>query len=104
MFKDTNSYGLVSLQFLCALGIFLGVDKSIPKIAITELYINLSYETLSGARDLDFQAISELVLEVNFQIKCSTLLNRRRKENNESNLQIENVIFSSGLINLRRNW
>ena len=105
MFKDTNSYGLVSLQFLCALGIFLGVDKSIPKIAITELYINLSDETLSGARDLDFQAISELVLEVNFQIKCSTLLNRRRKEeNNESNLQIENVIFSSGLINLRRNW
>ena len=90
MFKDTNSYGLVSLQFLCALGIFLGVDKSIPKIAITELYINLSDETLSGARDLDFQAISELVLEVNFQIKCSTLLNRRRKEeNNESNLQIK---------------
>ena len=25
MFKDTNSHGLVSLQFLCADGIFLGV-------------------------------------------------------------------------------
>ena len=79
MFKDTNSYGLVSLQFLCALGIFLGVDKSIPKIAITELYINLSYKTLSGARDLDFQAISDLVLEVNFQIKCFNFIEQKKK-------------------------
>ena len=54
MFKDTNSHGLVSLQFLCALGIFLEVDKSIPKSAITKLYKNLSYEILSGARDFDF--------------------------------------------------
>ena len=30
-----SSHGLVSLQFLCAIGIFLGVDKSIPKSAIT---------------------------------------------------------------------
>ena len=34
MFKDANSYELVSLQFLCALGIFWGVDKSVRKIAI----------------------------------------------------------------------
>ena len=53
-------------------------------------YKNLSYETLGGARNFDFQPISDLVLEVNFQIKRSTLLNRRRKEeNNESNLQIK---------------
>ena len=45
MFKDTNSHGLVSLQFLYTLEIFSGVDKSIPKSAITELYKNLSYET-----------------------------------------------------------
>ena len=49
MFKGMNSHGLVSLQSLCAVGIFLGVDKSIPKSAITKLYKNLSYETLSGA-------------------------------------------------------
>ena len=54
MFKDTNYHGLVSLQFLCALGIFFGVDKSIPKSSITELYKNLSFETLDNARDLDF--------------------------------------------------
>ena len=56
MFKDTNSHGLVSLWFLCALGIFLGVHKSIPKSAITELHRSLSYETSTGTRDLDFQA------------------------------------------------
>ena len=46
---------------------------------------------MSGARDLDFQAVSDLILEVNFQIKCSTLLNRirKREEDNESNLKIK---------------
>ena len=91
MFKGTNYHGLVSVQFLCALGIFLGVDKSIPKSDITELYKNFSYETLSGARDFDFQAVFDLILEVNFQIARSTLLNRKTKEeeDNESNLQIK---------------
>ena len=91
MFKDTSSLGLVSLQFLCALGIFFRIDKSIPKSAITELYKNLSYETLSSARDLYFQAVSDLILEVNFQIKRSTLLNRKRKEeeDNKRNLKIK---------------
>ena len=89
MFKDTNFHGLVSFQFLRALGIFFGVDKSLPKSTITELYKNLSYETLKGARDLDFQAVSNLISEISFQIKLSTLLNRKRKEeDNESNLKI----------------
>ena len=46
---------------------------------------------MSGARDLDFQAVSDLILDVNFQIKCSTLLNRirKREEDNESNLKIK---------------
>ena len=55
MFKDTPSHGLVSLQFLSALGIFFSNDISIPKMAITELYRNLSYRTLSGARDFSFE-------------------------------------------------
>ena len=54
-FKDTPSHGLVSLQFLSALGIFFGNDISIPKMAITESYRNLSYRTLSGARDFSFE-------------------------------------------------
>ena len=38
MFKDVNSHGLVYLQFLCALQIFFGVDKSIPKSATTKTF------------------------------------------------------------------
>ena len=90
MFKDTNSHGLISLQFLCVLGIFFWVDIFIPKSAIAELYKNLSYENLSGPRDLDFQAVSDLILELNFEIRPSTLLNKKRKEeDNESDLKIK---------------
>ena len=54
------------------------------------MYKDLSYETLSGARDFNFQAVSDLISEVSFQTKRSTLLNRKRKEeNNESNLKIK---------------
>ena len=86
MFKDTESHRLVSIQFLCALGIFFGLDTSIPKYALTELYRNLSYETLSGARNLEFDVISDLVGERQFQIKNSTLLNMKRKEDKTKKL------------------
>ena len=91
MFKDTQSHGLVSIQFLCALGIFFGLNISILKYALTELYKNLSYKTLSGARHLEFEAISDLVGEISFQIKKSTLLNIKRKEeqDKESSLDIK---------------
>ena len=50
------------------------------------MYKNLSYETLSGARDLDFQAVSDLISEVSFQVKRSTLLNRKRKEEEDESI------------------
>ena len=62
MFKDTPSHGLVSLQFLSAVGIFFGLDINIPKMAITELYRHLSYGTLSSARDFSFDSISDLLI------------------------------------------
>ena len=68
--------------FICARKIF-GLDIPVPKNAITELYKNLSYKTLSGARNLEFSAVSDLILEISFQIKRSTLLNRKRKEEDE---------------------
>ena len=34
MFQDKNPHGLVSLQFLGTLGIFFGLDISIPKQAV----------------------------------------------------------------------
>ena len=73
MLKDTSSHGLVSIQFLAAIGIFFGLDISTPKNAATELYRNLSYESLSGVGDNEFQAISDLVGDMSFQIKNSTL-------------------------------
>ena len=91
MFEDTKSHGLVSIQFLCVLGIFFGLHISIPKYAITKLYKNLSYETLSGERDLEFEAISNLIREMSFKIKSSTLSNTKRKaeQDNESSLDIK---------------
>ena len=80
MFRDTNSHGLVSLQFLDALGIFFGLDTFVPKNAITELYKNLSYETLSGARNFEFNAISDLLSGLSFMIKSQLYQIERGKE------------------------
>ena len=45
---------------------------------------------MSGARDLNFQAVSDLISEVSFQRKRSTVLSKKRKEeDNESNLKIK---------------
>ena len=52
---------------------------------------------LSGAGDLEFQAILDLIAEMSFQIKNSTLLNIKRKEEQDekSNLDINK---SHGLV------
>ena len=50
MFKDKKSHRILSLHFLYSLGIFFGLRPSIQKYARTELYQNLSYETLSAAK------------------------------------------------------
>ena len=108
--QDVQRYKIsrISLYsvFICARNI-IGLDISIPKNAITELYKNLSYETLSSARNLEFSAVSDLILEISFQIKRSTLLNRKRKEEEDekSNVRInEEHDFFNHLMNLRRNW
>ena len=85
MFKDTPSHGLVSFAFLSALGIFFGIDISIPKLVITELYRNLSYRTLNGVRDFSFDSVSDVTSGINFKIKKSTLSNRDRKEKEDEN-------------------
>ena len=75
MFKDTKSDGLASIQFPSALGFLFRFHLSIPNHATTELYKNLSYETLSGAQDLEFEVISSLVGEMKMKIKNATLSN-----------------------------
>ena len=61
LFKNTKSHGLVSLPFLGLLLHFFESEKDLflIKNATTELYKNLSYMTLSGARNLEFEAVSD---------------------------------------------
>ena len=80
MFRDTKSHRIVSLHFLCSPGIFFGLRPSAPKYALTELYRNLSYETLSGTKNLEFESVSHVISEMSFFIKRSTLANIKRKE------------------------
>ena len=79
MLKQTKSHGLLSLHFLCALNIFSDRNIFLLKNVLTELYYNLSFETLSGSRDFNFEAISDLTADMSFQKKHSTLLNLKRK-------------------------
>ena len=62
LFKNTGSHGLVSLPFLgLLLHYFKDSDLRFIKNATTELYKNLSYMSLSGARDFEFNAVSDLI-------------------------------------------
>ena len=72
MFKDTESHGLVSAEFLLALNLFFGGDVQLSKDKITELYKNLSLETLSGEQQVEFGKISELTAHINLKMKYSS--------------------------------
>ena len=75
-FKHTNSQGLVSLPFLGILQHYLEKnDFSMIQDALTELYSNLSYITLSGARDFDFHAVSDFTAKISNLLKEATRLN-----------------------------
>ena len=69
MFRYTKSHGLVSIQFLGVLSLFFGAGTRESKNAITELYKNLSYATLSGADNFNFNAISNRISSLSFSIK-----------------------------------
>ena len=73
IFKDTESHGLASVQFLSALNLFFGGDTKLSKDTITELYKNLSLETLSGEQQVQFDKIYKLTAHINFKIKHSIL-------------------------------
>ena len=50
------------------------------KNALTELYSNLLYITLNGARDFRFEAVSDLVTNLSFLFKKATLQNLKETE------------------------
>ena len=78
-FKDTKSHGPVSLQFLSALNFFRGSIESLRN-TISELYQNLIFETLSGAREMQFEWISDLVLHITYKLQHSFSLNTEKKD------------------------
>ena len=70
MFWYTKSHGLVSLPFLRVIHNYVKMnDFSLVKAALTELYSNLSYITLSGARYSSFDAAAELTDRIFFLLK-----------------------------------
>ena len=70
LFKNTGSHVLVSLLFLgLLLHYFKDSDLRFIKNATTELYKNLSYMSLSGARDFEFNAVSDLIAHLSFLIQ-----------------------------------
>ena len=81
LFKNTKSHGVVSVPFLGLLFHYFHDEHKLElvKQTTTELYKNLSYTTLSGAKPLDFQAISNLIGELSFSIKSFTVQNKRQK-------------------------
>ena len=52
MFRYTKSHGLVSMHFLGVFGIFFGAGVKEYRDALTELYKNFSYATLSDGNNL----------------------------------------------------
>ena len=64
MFKHTNCHGLVSLPFLGLIQYYLEKnDFSLIKNALTELYSNLFYITLSGDRGFNFDVVSHMTVK-----------------------------------------
>ena len=82
LFKNTGSHGLVSLPYLGLLLHFFesSQDLKFIKNATTELYKNLSYMSLSGARNFEFDAVSDSIAHLSFTIKGNTIENKKRKE------------------------
>ena len=81
LFKNTNSHGIVSLPFLGLIQYYLEKnDRSLIRNVTTELHLNLSYMTLSGARDFQFDAVSDLTTKISFLLKKATVENNELRE------------------------
>ena len=95
MFRHTYSHGLVSLPFLGVLHYYFDItDQQLIKNALTELYSNLSYITLSGARDLQFDSVSDLTVRISILMKNATYQNIKKleKEDRENVYRINNNV------------
>ena len=103
LFKNTKSHGLVSLPFLGLLLHFFESEKDLYLIknATTELYKNLFYITLSGARNLEFEAVSDFIAQLSLIIKGNTIQNINNTEDENISLaeQINNGRIIDPVVN-----
>ena len=72
---DEDLYDLGLIQFYLEEN-----DDILIKNSISELYYNLSYMTLSSARDFKFEAVTDLTARLSILLKHPTLGNRRLRE------------------------
>ena len=81
LYKNTKSHGIVSLPFLGLIQYYLEEnDQSLIKNATSELYYDLGYSTLSGARDFNFDAVSDLTARLSILLKHTILGNKKMRE------------------------
>ena len=81
--------GLVSMQLLVALNIFLGGEIEISGAAMSELFHNLSWQALTNDNDrhqIEFNAISVLVQSIIQRIQRLIMTNRREAKRVEDML------------------
>lgn len=71
---------MVLLQFLSALNSFFGGGIQNSGKAITELYQNLLFKTLSGRRQRQFEKISDLSSHINLKLQETIILNLNDKD------------------------
>ena len=95
--KVQSPTGLFLHNFYWHLTVFFGGDVSLSKDTITELYKNLSLETLSGNQNIELEKVSDLTAHINFKMKHSILSNindqgRATKKSNE-NIKITYEFF-----------
>ena len=103
LFKNTKSHGLVSLPFLGLLLHFFESEKDfyLIKNTTTELYKNLFYITLSSARNLEFEAVSDFIAQLSLIIKENTIQNINNTEDENISLaeQINNGRIFDPVVN-----
>ena len=95
MFRHTYSHGLVSLPFLGVIHYYFdAANQQLIKNARRELCGNLSYITLNGTRDFEFDNILNLTARISFLIKNASNQNirNREREDRENTNKINNDV------------
>ena len=72
LFRGTHSHGLVLIQLLALINLFLGGKEKILKNALAEVYHNLSLKALSVKEigiTLEFKKITEQMTEINLRLQ-----------------------------------